>query len=53
MSRALKTDRSGAALASFAVRNLGFVRLVPRRNSVTFELNPRTVAAVAVTGAYY
>jgi hypothetical protein len=53
LSRALKTDRTGEALSSFAVRNLGFVRLLPRPSSVVIQLNPRTVAAEAVTGAYY
>lgn len=53
LSRALKTDRTGAALASFAVRNLGFVRLQPRSGSVSIQLNPQNVAAEAVTGAYY
>ncbi len=53
LSRALKTERTGASLSSFAVRNLGFVRLLPRHASVTIQLNPQTVAAEAVTGAYY
>jgi hypothetical protein len=53
LSRALKTERTGEALAKFAVRNLGFVRLVPRASAVVIQLNPRTVAAEAVTGAYY
>ncbi len=53
LSRALKTERSGAALSNFAVRNLGFVRLLPRQASVIIQLNPHTVAAEAVTGAHY
>lgn len=53
LSRALQTERTGASLSSFAVRNLGFVRILPRKATVIFELNPLTVAAEAVTGAYY
>lgn len=53
LSKALGTNRTGDALSSYVVRNLGFIRLVPRGRTVSVQLNPATVHGKAVTGSCY
>ena len=53
LSKMLRTQRTGAALASYVVRNMGFIRLVPRGRTVSVQLNPATVHGKAITGVCY
>ena len=53
LAKMLGTHRTGEALSSYVIRNLGFIRLVPRGRTVSVQLNPATVHGKAITGACY
>jgi len=50
---ALGSDRSGDALADFVVRNMGFIRITPSKQSTWLDLNPDAVAPEALTGLLF
>lgn len=53
LSRKYLTDRSGPALAGFAVANLGFIRLSAVGRSVRVQFDRRSVAVEALIGLLY